>query len=107
LLHQSKIVLNITRSAFYGLETGVTLRIFEALAARCFLLTDYCDELNDLFVLGEEIETYKSTGELVEKVNYYLDHEEERESIAQKGHERFMKEYTWEARMKEMLRSIT
>ncbi|MGB7816802.1 MAG: glycosyltransferase, partial [Methylotenera sp.] len=48
LMLDSKIVLNITRSHFYGAETGVNLRIFEALAAGCFLLTDYCEEIAEM-----------------------------------------------------------
>ncbi|NQZ59310.1 MAG: glycosyltransferase [Lentisphaeraceae bacterium] len=94
-LHSSKIVLNITRSDFYGAETGVNLRIFEALAAGAFLLTDYCVELEGLFELGVEIETYSSSEEFVQKVNYYLEHDQEREAIARRGHERYLKEYTW------------
>jgi spore maturation protein CgeB len=102
LLHDSKIVLNITRSQFYGAETGVNLRIFEALSAGCFLLTDYCEELAELFILGEEIEVFRNANELEEKVNYYLNHPVERKRIAARGHERFLKEYTWDARVKEL-----
>ncbi len=103
LLNQSKIILNITRSTFYGIETGLNLRIFETLAARSFLLTDYSNELNDLFIIGKEIETYQSTEELVDKIDYYLAHDIEREKIARKGYERYLKQYTWEARVKEMM----
>ena len=49
---RSKIVLNITCGDFYAAETGVNLRIFGALAAGCFLLTDHCDEIGDLFDTG-------------------------------------------------------
>ncbi len=49
---RSKIVLNITYGDFYAAETGVNLRIFGALAAGCFLLTDHCDEIGDLFDTG-------------------------------------------------------
>ena len=103
LLQESKIVLNITRTDFYGAETGLNLRIFEALAAGCFLLTDYCDELKDLFRLGEEIETYRSSGELVEKVDYYLRNDDQRKAIAIRGHERFCRDFTWQARVREFL----
>lgn len=103
LLSGSKIVLNITRTDFYGAETGVNLRIFEALAAGCFLLTDYCDELKDLFRLGEEIESYGSSEELAEKVDYYLKHEEQRKAIAARGYERFCRDFTWQARVREFL----
>jgi spore maturation protein CgeB len=99
-LRDAKIVLNITRSHFYGAETGINLRIFEALAAGCFLLTDYCDEVAELFMIGEEIEVFRSANELKEKVDYYLANPEARKKIAKKGHEKFLQHYTWDARVK-------
>lgn len=96
-LVDAKIVLNITRTQFYGAETGINLRIFEALAAGCFLLTDYCDEIVELFDIGVEIEVFRSSKELVEKVNYYLQHTEQREAIASAGHEAFLKRFTWKS----------
>ena len=104
LLAQSKIVLNITRSDFYGAETGVNLRIFEAVAAGCFLLTDHCDELNELFEIGKEIDTFHTSGELAEKVRYYLENEKERSHVAQCGYERFINCHTWQARIRQLLR---
>ncbi|HSI37946.1 MAG TPA: glycosyltransferase [Methylotenera sp.] len=106
LLHDSKIVLNITRSQFYGAETGVNLRIFEALSAGCFLLTDYCEEVAELFIVGEEIEVFRNANELKEKVDYYLNHPEERKRIAARGHERFLREYTWDARVKQLVHEL-
>ena len=94
-LFSAKIVLNITRSHFYGAETGINLRIFEALAAGCFLLTDYCEELEELFVIGEEIEVFRSASELAEKVDYYLNNPEKRLAIAKRGHEKFLSADTW------------
>lgn len=103
LLGSSKIVLNITRTDFFGAETGVNLRIFEALAGGSFLLTDHCDEIADLFSVGEDIETFRSSGELAEKVAYYLKHEDKRLSIAKKGHEAFMLRHTWRSRIEHQL----
>jgi spore maturation protein CgeB len=97
LLFSSKIVLNITRSHFYGAETGINLRIFEALAAGAFLLTDYCDEVAELFEIGEEIEVFRSSAELVEKIEYYLANPEKRLEIARRGHQKFLKLYTWDS----------
>lgn len=99
LLQSAKIVINITRSDFYGAETGVNLRIFEALSAGCFLLTDYCEEIMELFTPGEEIEVFRSAAELREKVAYYLEHEEARERIAQNGRARFLEHHTWSTRI--------
>lgn len=103
LLCDSKIVLNITRSHFYGAETGVNLRIFEALAAGCFLLTDYCEEIAEIFVVGEEIEVFRNASELVDKVNFYLAHPEKRAEIARRGHEKFLNMHTWDARVKDLV----
>jgi spore maturation protein CgeB len=99
LLGAAQIVLNITRTDFYGAETGVNLRIFEALAAGCFLLTDHCEEIAALFEVGVEIETFRSSGELRDKVAYYLEHEEQRRAIARQGHAAFLRRHTWEARI--------
>lgn len=100
LLADSKIVLNITRTQFYGAETGINLRIFEALAAGCFLLTDYCDEIAELFEIGKEIEVFRSSQELVEKVNYYLAHPAKRQEIADYGYQQFLNKHTWDIRVK-------
>lgn len=102
-LFKSKIILNITRSSFYGVETGINLRIFETLAAKGFLLTDYTPELGELFQIGTEIESYSSSKELVDKVKYYLKNEDKRNKIAQKGHDLYLAKYTWNSRLKELL----
>ncbi|UCJ17307.1 glycosyltransferase [Pseudomonas sp. MM211] len=103
LLQSSRIVLNITRSDFYGAETGVNLRIFEALAAGCFLLTDYCDEIASLFTPGQDIEVFRSGAELKDKVRYYLANPQERERIAQNGRARFLEQHTWANRVGRIL----
>lgn len=99
LLASAKIVLNITRTDFYGAETGVNLRIFEALAAGCFLLTDHCPEVGEIFAPGVELETFHSSEELVDKVRYYLSHDQERERIAQAGRLSALQKHTWLARL--------
>jgi spore maturation protein CgeB len=101
LMRKSKIVLNITNSNFYCVETGLNLRIFEALAAGCFLLTDYNDELADLFLIGEEIEAFSSLSELQYKVDFYLNNPEARSRIAAAGKKKFYELYTWDLRVKE------
>lgn len=104
LLGSSRIVINVTRSDFFGTETGVNLRIFEALAAGAFLLTDHVPEVAELFKAGEEIEIYRSSEELAEKVAYYLAHDEERERIARQGHQAFLDRHSWQQRIaKQML----
>lgn len=106
LMFQSKIILNITNSNFYCVETGLNLRIFEVLAAGGFLLTDHYDEISELFEIGKEIETYSSGKELREKVEYYLSHEEERMKIAEAGKKKFYEFYSWEQRVKKFAERV-
>lgn len=106
LMFQSKIILNITNSNFFCVETGLNLRIFEVLAAGGFLLTDHYEEISELFEIGKEIETYSSAKELKEKVAYYLSHEEERMEIAAAGRKKFYELYTWEQRVKDFAAKV-
>lgn len=103
LFGASKIILNITRGPFFGVETGINLRIFEALAAGRMLLTDHCDEVAELLKPGVEMDTFRSSAELAEKAAYYLAHDDEREAIAQRGQQRFFADYTWQRRSAELL----
>ena len=99
LLSSAKIALNITRTDFYGAETGVNLRIFEALAAGCFLLTDHCQEISELFAEKDELVSFGNSDDLADKVSYYLQHNEIRQNIAQQGHAKFLEQHTWKARL--------
>ncbi|WP_029232834.1 glycosyltransferase family protein [Butyrivibrio sp. VCB2006] len=81
---QSKINLNIsTRS----IKTGIPQRVWDVLGNGGFLLTNYQDELSDYFKIGEDIEVYNSHDELIEKIDYYLSHEDKRLEIAAKGYQ--------------------
>jgi spore maturation protein CgeB len=105
LLQGARIVLNITRTDFYGAETGINLRIFEALAAGCFLLTDHCPEIAELLRPGQEIETFRSAEELADKVRFYLANDAARQRIAEQGHTAFLQRHTWRARIDLLLRN--
>ncbi|MCX4190748.1 CgeB family protein [Methylophaga sp. OBS3] len=102
----AKIILNITRAPFYAAETGINLRIFEAMAAGCFMLTDYCDEVANIFELGKEIETFNGSDELRDKVQFYLKNDSSRQAIAQRAREKVSKLYTWPVRVNDMLNQI-
>jgi spore maturation protein CgeB len=107
LVAQSKIILNITSSSFYSLDAGVSQRIHLVLAMQGFLLTDYCSELEDLFTIGEEIEVFRSQEEMIDKIDFYLKHDELRKKIARQGHEKFLKCFTWESRIPDFFKQIS
>jgi len=78
----------------------VKLRDFEVPLSGGFYLAEKAPDYDELFEIGSEVETWSTHDELLEKINYYLDHEEERKKVAKAGHERAIKYHTWEVRFK-------
>lgn len=97
---QSKININIT---LHCIETGACQRVFDVLAAGGFLLTNYQEELEELFVPGEELVFYHDEQELEELVEYYLTHEEERERIAKNGQKKVLEKYTYDKELPQVI----
>ena len=61
-------------------------------------------EVLQLFEEGKEIACFASPEEMVEKVEHYLAHPEERAAMAEAGHRRAVPAYSYTARMAELLR---
>ena len=59
-----------------------------------------------MFEPGEEILTYQDEGELLDKVKYYLKHEDEGESIRIAGRQRALKDHTYQRRFEQLFREI-
>lgn len=99
---QSKIVFNTT------IAGDVTMRIFEGTMAGAMVLTDSrANGIGELFRLGKEIVVYDSDDDLVEKIRYYLSHEDERNVIAEAGHERTMAQHSYRHRMETIIQSMS
>jgi spore maturation protein CgeB len=67
-INKSKIVLNFTSQG----ESSLNYRLFQVLACEKFLLTDYRDELGELFTIGEDVTYYENDAQLIEKITDYL-----------------------------------
>lgn len=100
----SRINLNITMRP---IETGLSLRVWDVLGCGGFLLTNYQAELPDYFEIGKDLEAYESQEELLQKVQYYLSHEEERIEIAIHGYEKTARLHSYEHRLAEMIRILS
>lgn len=99
----SKINLNMTMRP---IETGLSLRVWDVLGCGGFLLTNYQAELPSYFEIGKDLDAYESLPELLEKVQYYLTHEEERIEIAIHGYEKTARLHSYENRLAEMIQMI-
>jgi len=54
------------------------------------------------FDIGKECDVYDTNDEMVEKVRYYLEHEEERKAIALKGQEKILNNYSYKDQMEKI-----
>ena len=91
-----------TMAGFDNVKVG----LFEAMACNQVVITSYMEELQDYFDIGSEILCYKTEDELIDLVRYYLEHEEERETIRQKGYKRFLNNHTYARRWNDVLAYI-
>lgn len=96
----SKINLNISLK---GIEGGTPQRIMDVMAAGGFMLTNYCIETADIFEEDQEIVMFKTPEELFDKVDYYLNHDDERKMIAKKGQEKVLECYTYEKKLRKIM----
>ena len=78
----------------------VRLRDFEVPMSGGFYIVEYMDELEEFFKIGKEIVCYKNKEDLADKIKYYLQHDDERETIRKAGYERCIKEHSWHNRFK-------
>lgn len=101
---QSKINLNIT---LHCIETGIPQRVFDVMAAGGFLLSNYQEELEELFVPGEDLVIYHNMEELRYYVDYYLIHEEERQRIARNGQRKTLQYHDLHGRMCRVLEIVS
>lgn len=81
LFNRARIVLNLHSEEFPDTET----RVYEALGSGAFLITEPLSEENP-FVVGEEFVAAGVGTDMIDTIRYYLDHANERETIAAAGH---------------------
>jgi spore maturation protein CgeB len=80
----SKININIS---LRSILTGIPLRVVDIIGAGGFCLTNYQAEMSEYFENGRELVWFESPGDMVEKADYFLHHDDEREKIAINGAE--------------------
>lgn len=100
LLARSKITINqhIDISENYANN----MRLFEATGMGALLITDWKDNIAEMFEPGKEIVCYRSSDECVDMIRYYSQHEAEREAIAAAGQRRALRDHTYRHRLQEL-----
>lgn len=78
-------------------------RLFEVTGAGSMLLALEQKGIGKYFEPGKEIVLFRDTADCLDKLGYYLSHEEERAAIARAGQERTFRDHTFEVRARELL----
>lgn len=81
-------------------------RVYDVLAAGGFLLTEHRPEIEREFKIGEHVVCFHTPKEAREKAQYYLEHPQERETIARAGQEFVLQNATYRQRIRELLSRI-
>lgn len=90
---ESKIVFNIS------MTHDLNMRTFEAMATGSFLLTNWIPTIEEVFEDGKHLVLYRDLDEMIDKAHYYLEHDAEREKIAQAGYEEVIAKHTIQHRV--------
>jgi spore maturation protein CgeB len=117
LFNESRINLNLSNSASWDVRylasspralinrlrskkniEQMKARIFEVNGCGAFQLSYYVEGLAHCYEIDREIGVYGNADDLVEKVKFYLAHEELRESIADNAYKRSLREHAFAQR---------
>jgi len=83
------------------------MRAFEIPLTKTLLLTDYSPDLEKLgFKDGENVAFYDNPEEMLEKATFYVEHDEERELVAECGYNLVLNNHTYLHRAYDMLEKV-
>ncbi|MBD5475762.1 MAG: glycosyltransferase [Lachnospiraceae bacterium] len=78
----SKINLNFS---LRSIHSGIPLRVLDIMACGGFVLSNWQPEIAEYFEEGKEIATFTGLEDCMDKISFYLTHDEERRLIAERG----------------------
>jgi hypothetical protein len=95
--------LGLRRTPWYSYPR---LRDFEATMSGACYLTEYAEEHDDLFEIGEEIEVYRDSAELVDKAKRLLADPERRRQLRDKARRAALARHSWRHRLEKIFQAI-
>jgi spore maturation protein CgeB len=85
---------------------GLNCRAFELAGCAGFQLITSVPVLAEHFAPDQELVTFSTIDELIEKVTYYLAHPDKARAIARRGMERALRDHTYEHRLQQIFASV-
>jgi len=107
LYNLSKININILRDDVENDYLTINSRFFEILGSGSFMISSEIKGIHELFEINKEIVIARSREEMLELVEYYLNNDEERLKIANRGYEKAIEYHTIEKRAEVISKIIT
>lgn len=96
----SAINFNTTSVQMKG---AVNQRVFDVPAAGAFVLTDWREQMDELFEPDVEMVSYRHPDQVPELLRRYLDHPAEREAVVRAGRRRVLACHTWDHRLQRLI----
>ena len=101
VFNNSKINLNCT---YLSIRSGIPLRCLDIMGCRGTLLSNRQKDFEEAFEDGKSVLLYDSLEEAFDKCEYYINHDEERNKIAEEGYRIVREKYNYEYKLREMLK---
>ncbi|MBI4823978.1 MAG: glycosyltransferase family 1 protein [Nitrospirae bacterium] len=103
IFNRTRINLNFTRISLKNAlrkEPNINLRLRQikgraAEVALCggFVLSEYASGIEEVFEIDKEVVVFHSNEDMLDKIKYYLEHEDERNEIAENSYKRALRDY--------------
>jgi spore maturation protein CgeB len=100
ILQKSQIIVNVHGEVASGIAGN--MRMFEATGVGALLITEDAPNIRSMYEPNQEIVTYTSKKDLIEKINYYVGNPCKREEIAQAGKLRTSQQHSTRKRSNEL-----
>ena len=104
ILRRSKLTLNIHLD-MAGPHAN-NMRLYESTGVGAPLVTDFKEDLHEIFAPDEEVISFRDKEDCLEKIRFYLAHDAEREAIGHAGQQRTLRDHTYDTRMADLSRLL-
>lgn len=103
IYYSSKINLNLSLRT---IETGVPQRVFDIMSVGGMVMSNYQEEIEELFVPDQEIVVFHSMDEFLDKAKYYTIHNDQRTKIGVRGYQKVKEQYNYVVSLKDMFSKL-
>ncbi|MDD6194188.1 MAG: DUF3880 domain-containing protein [Lachnospiraceae bacterium] len=100
VFRHSRINLNLS---LRSIHTGIPLRCFDIIGAGGFLLSNFQTDFADCFIENKDYVSFSGYQDMMDKIAYYLKHEDECNDIKKSGFQTLSENHTYIHRVNEMI----